>query len=120
MAGRVFGQLTVEGHREYRCFGFDLADGLNGEPPDHIAFELEFMHLLCSQEAEAWNKDDDDEALRFLEAEREFLKEHLVAWLPKFCGEDRKHDRLGLFRCLADLTEGWVTFDYRQHLHESE
>lgn len=116
-SGRVFGELTVEVHREYRRFGFDLANGFSGEPPDHISFELEFMHLLCSQEAEAWEKDDEDEALRFLQAEKEFLRGHLMMWIPRFCSEVRKHDRLGLFRCLADLTEGWVSFDYQQHLH---
>ena len=74
------------------------------------------MRLLCSQEAEAWKSDNEDEALRLLQAEREFLREHLMTWLPKFCDEVRKHDRLGLFRCLVDLTEGWVSFDYQQNL----
>ncbi len=111
--GRVFGELTVTVHREYRRFGLDLASGLSGEPPDHISFELEFMHLLCCQEAEAWENDDEDEALRLLLAEREFLREHLVTWLPQFCGKIREYDRLGLFHGLADLTEGWVIFDYQ-------
>lgn len=115
-SGRVFGELTVEVHHEYRRFGFDLANGFSGEPPDHISFELEFMHLLSIKEAEAWDKDDEDEALRFLQAEKEFMREHLMTWLPRFCGEVRKHDKLGLFRWLADLTEGWVSFDYQQHL----
>ena len=113
---RVFDDTTVDVLREYRRYGLELTNSLRGEPPDHISFELEFMHLLCRQEAEAWDNDDDDEALRLLQAESEFMTEHLMTWLPKFCGEVRKHDRLGLFRCLADLTEGWLSFDYRQHL----
>ncbi len=117
-SGCVFGDLTVEVHREYRRFGLDLADGLTGEPPDHLSFELDFMHLLCSLEAKAWDRDDEDEALRFLLAEKEFLEKHLMKWLPRFCGEVRKHDRLGLFRCLADLTEGWISLDYQQYLQE--
>lgn len=115
--GCVFGELTVAVHREYRRFGFDLTSGAGGEPPDHISFELEFMHLLCSQEAEAWKIDNEDEALRLLQAQRKFLSEHLGTWLSKFCSEVREHDRLGLFRWLADLTEGWVDFDYQQNLH---
>ncbi len=51
-------------------------------------------------------------------AEKEFLGEHLMKWLPKFCGEVRKHDRLGLFHCLADLTEGWISLDFQQYLQE--
>ena len=119
-AGRVFGELTFGVHQEYRRFGFELSHGFSGEPPDHISFELEFMHLLCSREAEAWANEDEDEALRLLQVEKEFLKEHLMEWVPKLCGEVRKHDRVGLFHALADLTEGWVTFDYQQHLQEVE
>ncbi len=118
--GRVFGELTVDVHQEYRRFGFDLTTGLENEPPDHISFELEFMHLLCRQEAEAWERDDEDEALRLCHAERDFLTEHLLAWLPGFCNVVREHDQLRLFSPLADLTEGWVNFDYQQHLQEIE
>ncbi len=117
-AGRVFGELTVAVHQEYLRFGIDLANGLENEPPDHISFEHEFMHLLCQQEAEAWERDDEDEALRFWQAEHDFLTEHLLAWLPRFCDEMRQHDQLGLFSSLADLTEGWVFFDYQQHLQK--
>ncbi len=119
-AGRVCGELTFVVRREYRRFGFDLANGLSGEPPDHISFELAFMHLLCHHEAEAWESDDEDEALRLLRAEQEFSEGHLLTWLPKLCRKVREYDRLGLFHGLADLTEGWVTFDYQQHLQEIE
>lgn len=116
-AARVFGELTFTVHREYRRFGLDLVSELGGEPPDHISFELEFMRHLCSQEAEAWEKDNKDEALRFLRAEKEFVTEHLLTWLPQFCGKVREHASLDLFRGLADLTEGWITLDYQHHLH---
>ncbi len=119
-SGRVFGDLTFAVHREYRRFGLDLVDELNSEPPDHISFELDFMRLLCHQEAEAWAKDNQDEALRLQLAEREFLSQHLMTWLTELCDQIRKHDRLGLFRALADLTEGWINFDYQQHLQQAE
>ena len=119
-AGRVFDELTVNVHQEYLRFGFDLTNGLEGEPPDHISFELEFMYLLCRQEAEAWEREDEDEALKLRHAERNFLAEHLLAWLPRICDEMRKHDQLGFFSSLADLTEGWVNFDYQQHLRGND
>ena len=107
-------------HQEYRRFGLDLASELGGEPPDHISFELEFMRHLCRQEAEAWEKDDEDEALRFRRTEREFMTEHILTWLPQFCSKIREYASLDLFRGLADLTEGWITFDYQHHLQEVE
>ncbi len=115
--GRVFGELSIEVKRLYHHFGLDLASEFHGEPPDHLSFELEFMHLLCNREAEAWERDNEDEALRLVQVEEDFLKEHLLTWLARFCDKIREYDRLGLFRGLADLTEGWVNFDYQQFLH---
>ncbi len=115
--GRVFGELTVAVRSEYRRFGLDLANELSGEPPDHISFEMEFMHLLCSREVTAWKRNDMDEALRFLKAEKEFSEEHLLTWIPGLCDKVREFDRIDFFRGLADLTEGWITFDYQQHLN---
>ena len=112
----AFGESAVAVHRKYLQFGLDLSERVSGEPPDHISFELEFMHNLCSKEADAWDGDNEEEALGMMRAEKEFLREHLLAWLPKFCNKIREYDRLGFFRELADLTEGWVAFDYQQHL----
>ncbi len=116
--GRVFDELSMEVKREYRQFGLDLASELHGEPPDHISFELEFMSFLCNREVEAWDKDSEDEALGFARAQKDFLAEHLLTWLPGFSDKIREYDRLGLFRGLADLTESWVIFDYQEHLQE--
>ena len=119
-ARRTFGDLTVEVHDQYRRFGLDLTNSLQGEPPDHISFELEFMSILCNRETEAWQKDDQDQASQLLLAEREFLREHLMTWLPKFCAKVRESDRLGLFSGLAELTEGWIGFDYQTHLQNDQ
>ncbi len=116
--GRVFGELSIEVQREYRRFGLELSGDLSGEPPDHLSFELEFLCLLCSQEAEAWKRGDEAEALKFSLAEKEFSEEHLLTWLPEFCDRVKEFDRLNFFRGFADLTEGWVIFDYQQHLRE--
>lgn len=117
-SGSVFGESTVAVHRKYLQFGLDLSERVSGEPPDHISFELEFMRNLCSKEADAWDGGNEEEALGMMRAEKEFLREHLLAWLPKFCNKIREYDRLGFFRELADLTEGWVAFDYQQHLQD--
>ena len=117
-SARVFDDVTVDVLREYHRYGLELTSSLSGEPPDHISFELEFMSFLCNREVEAWDKDNEDEALGFAQAQKGFLAEHLLAWLPGFSDKIREYDQLGLFRGLADLTESWVTFDYQEHLQE--
>lgn len=115
-SGRVFGELTMEVYHQYRHFGFDLADGLKNEPPDHLSFELEFMQRLCSQEAEAWQEDDERQALYLRETARDFCRKHLLAWLPQLRDRIREFDSIGFFGNLAELTVGWITLDYQQNL----
>lgn len=112
-AGLVFGESTAEVRQEYRRFGLDVTEGLKGEPPDHISFELEFMRLLCSQEAAARERHDQQEAARLLEAERHFLKKHLTRWVPQFCENISKFDTSGFYTGLAQVTRGWLTCDLR-------
>ncbi|TSA41040.1 MAG: protein ClrD [Betaproteobacteria bacterium] len=50
----------------------------NRDYPDHLVTELEFMAFLCQQEAAG--KDVDS----FRRASRDFLRRHLLAWVPGF------------------------------------
>ena len=116
--GRVFGELTTVVRNQYRRHGFDVASGLTSEPSDHISLELEFMHLLCTREAEALAARDDEAASVLRLAQREFLEEHLLAWTPSLRQEVEKYDRGGLYSGLLKFTEGWLDFDYRNHVVE--
>lgn len=114
--GRVFGELTMEVYRQYRSFGYNLIDALKNEPPDHLSFELDFMHQMCSKEADAWQDDDESRALHLQEVEREFCQKHLLTWISRLRDQIKEFDSLGFFRGLAELTVGWVTFDYRRNI----
>ncbi len=113
--GVVFGESTIEIYRRYCEFGLGLANQYKGEPPDYISFELDFMRFLCTKEAEAWHECDQNEALLYLTIEGHFLDEHLLRWVSKFCEDIRTYEKLGFYRGWADVTEGWVKFDY-QHI----
>jgi len=97
--------------RFYREAGAQLpADGR--EPPDFIGFELDFMRLLCAEEAEAWKAGKVEEALRLLEREEAFLSRHVAAWVPSFCEAMFEQAELDLYRGLAKLTKGFVEQDH--------
>ena len=112
--GLCFGESTVEVSKSYRYFNLDLEGKFKGEPSDHISFELDFMHLLCKKEDEAWRNNDRETASMLLKAEERFLDEHLSTWIDKFCENIRKYDRLGFYRGWADVIEGWIEFDHQQ------
>ncbi len=64
----------------YRAFGFQA----QGERPDHLAPELEFVSLLCIKEAYARLTGETEGAEVCAEARSKFLREHLAPWLPSF------------------------------------
>jgi len=109
--GVVFGEVTIAVRKEYGEWGFTPAERHRTEPPDHISLELEFMQFLCTREAKAWRKEDQNEAQSLLSIEKRFLEKHLGKWAPKFCETIRRYDKLRFYRGWADITEGWISFD---------
>jgi DMSO reductase family type II enzyme chaperone len=63
--------------RFYNYFGLRMTPG---RMPDHVTVELEFMHYLAHQEAEARQSGGDRES--YLRAQRDFLERHLNNWWP--------------------------------------
>ncbi|MGH9388032.1 MAG: TorD/DmsD family molecular chaperone [Vicinamibacteria bacterium] len=65
----------------YRAFGVEIAEG--EERVDHIAAELEFLHLLATKEAFAERQGREERAAICRDAERSFLRDHLACWTEK-------------------------------------
>jgi TorA maturation chaperone TorD len=106
LEGRLFGESTG---KVAEMFGqYSLKPG-NNEPPDHISLELDFMRLLCQSESEAGKSGIG--TLDTLREEEKFLEEHLLLWAPALCEQIRKFDTKGLYKVLADVTEGWINYD---------
>lgn len=69
----------------YRAFGVELEPG--GERPDHVAVELEFMHLLSVKEAVAHAEQGPEEhAQTCHEAQRSFVRDHLGRFVGVLAG----------------------------------
>lgn len=60
----------------YRAFGFNF----EGERPDHLCLELEFMRILSLKEAMAIQKGDQEKFDITINAEKEFLSSHIGRW----------------------------------------
>lgn len=93
----VMGDTTQKVQGWYRDAGLQLD---LQEPPDHIAIELEFLHYLCLQEAEALAVDDPKMAQMHLETRIEFTAT-LMGWLPAFARQIKIGAETGYYRALA-------------------
>ena len=88
--------------REYVDAGLGY-DGMIGCPPDHVAKELGFMAALIGSAADG---NDHGEAAR--ERQQDFLRRHLLQWLPRFCGDLELADTARFYRIVARLLRSFL------------
>ena len=81
------------------------------EPEDHIAIELQFMEYLCRKEVEALEKGDNDEAIRFLKIQKDFIANHLAKWVPRLAKDILESAEVDFYKGVADITEAFVVMD---------
>ncbi|MFP4040384.1 MAG: molecular chaperone TorD family protein [Desulfosudaceae bacterium] len=103
--------------RFYNHFGLSYKEGTHDDRPDHITYEMEFMHymsfLSLKAVQEAREKDD------YFRAQKDFLEHHLLKWtegVAKVLEEvvtALKQDAAAMFYAnLAVLMDRYVRADY--------
>ena len=95
--GLVMGPSTRDVIRRYEEAGFSVDSGFN-DLPDHIQVELEFLHLLCEKELES-----PGEAELWRSRYDEFVKQHLLPWIPSFTDSVEQKSRSPFYRSAARL-----------------
>lgn len=81
------------------------------EGEDHIGLELEFMQILCLRTVDALEAQDEDEAVRQLEIQRDFMRDHLLNWMPMLVGDMQKFAQTKFYKGLGKLSLGYVEAD---------
>lgn len=106
LRGLLMGPSTLDVKRFYKMAGAETGKNFK-ELPDHIGTELDFLRFLCERESEAWKSGNESDALIFLKIERDFLKNHLVCWLPdlreKVFEKTKNLFYLGVVKITADF-----------------
>ena len=81
------------------------------EPADHIADELQFMAYLCRKTAEALEKNEKDEAKKYLKIQKDFLKKHLSLWVSPFAKDILETAEVDFYKGVAIITKRFVELD---------
>lgn len=79
----LFQETTLEVRQAYRAFGMQ-AEAYQRVPDDSLALELAFMSGLAERALDAFRRGDREEAEKCLKGSLDFLKKHLLQWIPKF------------------------------------
>lgn len=108
--GVVMGNSTADIQKWYQATGLDV-DVQFKDAPDHIAAELEFMHLLIFKELEVMQQEETEGAIHYLKMQRTFLEYHLGAWISDFAENVVNNAQTTFYRNLARATKTFVMDD---------
>jgi TorA maturation chaperone TorD len=103
----IFDAQTLKVRALYRQYDLQVPQTTR-EPDDHIGFELAFMVHLCSLGLVACQSRDAAGLARSLEAQRGFLREHLLRWTPAFFQAVINNARTDYYRGTAYLGLGTI------------
>jgi len=78
------------------------------EPEDHIATELSFMAFLCQKTNLALQKGDIKKAKEYAEAQKNFLANHLMKWVPNLVKDVLQYSHTPFYKGIAILTEEFL------------
>jgi TorA maturation chaperone TorD len=121
--GQLWGDSTVWVKRFIETTGLSFRNNWDSIP-DHIAVELELMQRLTTHEAQLWvpnlsdsshnGKNVGKQLRRCLQAQEQFLREHLSIWIPKFCERVVETSTSLFYSEMAKLTKSVVLSDVEQ------
>ena len=79
----LFQESTLEVRNTYRQFGL-IPEGYPHVADDSLALELHFMALLAQRSLDAFYAGKNEDLAADLNGSADFLKKHLLVWVPKF------------------------------------
>lgn len=102
---QLFQAQTLDVRAWYRRFGLEGANA-GHEPDDHIGLELAFLAHLAGLTLPALREPGGASPQALLDAQRGFLKAHLLCWAPAWCQQVEAHARSDFFRGQARMLRG--------------
>jgi TorA maturation chaperone TorD len=104
------GWLMAELDRQYARAGFAVNPAF-GESPDHAAVELEFMSVLCGDEARAWKRERFADGVERLDRQAGFLDQRLCRWFPELARRVASRDESGFYAIATDAARTFIAHD---------
>lgn len=90
-----------------QAIGIEKREGY-AEPEDFLAFELEVMRWLVGKQIAAANPEEEK---RWLGLQADFLKEHILVWVPACAQDIEKAPSAGFFRGAAMVLRGFLELE---------
>ncbi len=101
----MFQEPTLQVREWYARFGLQ-AERIYREPDDHLGLEMQFIAHLATLAVQALENNDQQALDVALQAQRDFLVEHLLRWGPDWANLVKQHAATDFYRGVAHLTHG--------------
>lgn len=106
----ILDEHTLAVREFYRQWGVE-PQNLNREPDDHIGLELEFMWFLTQKASDALAQNDFSRLQSLIEAQVNFLDNHLLTWVNPFCSRLAEGTNHSFYKGLALFTTDYLQLD---------
>lgn len=107
---QLFGMTSIEVRRQYQILGLQI-NTIGSEPDDFIGFELEFMYYLTHRLVRAFEENNDNEIVKLLKYQKEFMTSHLSRWIEEFTEDIYSNTEMEYFKVLARFTQEFILED---------
>lgn len=101
----LFQEQVLKVRNWYRTFDLEILN-LYKEPDDHIGLELAFVAHLANMAVQALENNDQGELDRLLDAQRDFLSEHVFKWVPTWCDLMLEYAKSDFYKGVALVLRG--------------
>ena len=97
----------------YRAFGVAVKEGT--ERLDHLAIQLEFLHLASFKEARALESGEAEAAAVCRDAQTSFIEDHLGRWAGIFAKRLERKDHEGTYAAAARMLRDFIAAELQAH-----
>ena len=101
----VFQVHTVQVNSYYERFGLELGSEYR-EPADHVGLQFEFLAHLAEISLQALRDRDNVKFSELCTAQRGFLRNHMIRWVPHWSRDVDTYARTDFYRGVALLASG--------------
>lgn len=107
LTGRLLDRPLADIRTLLKAIGIEKQEGYS-EPEDFLAFELEVMRWLAGKQMTAANP---EEETRWLRLQADFLKEHLLVWVPTCAQDIERAKGANFYRGAAMILRGFLELE---------
>ena len=108
--GLLFQNAYFDILEKYREVGLGKREDFP-EPEDHLSIELAFMAHLSRWSISSIETGKEEEVEKYYQYQRNFLKDHLLPWIPQFAKGLSEISPSAFYKALAYLLEGYIKID---------